>query len=240
MWQALQRTLGLRKAMFDQGALGHEAVKPTCVLTGSWKLYSFLHGRHVPKDLRWRLERPESIEGRMKQSRTWAKWAPGLVDAIREAFRCWSKSSVVERERESEELAAVRALSKQKKEMWHKHLMNDHVPFRRDCPVCVSSAARSKPHRRQSCPKTQVLSIDVAGPFVSGVDLFKNASQKYALVACLTVPGGDAQGDGGTNAHDARKSDLGPLLEAEGLESPGPDCNPGEIRVTRMISVASL
>ena len=212
MWKVLQKTLGLRKAMFDQGALGHDAVKPTCMLTGSWKLYSFLHGKHVPKDIRWPSEHRESVEGPIAQSRVGAM-CPNLVDAIRDSFRCWVKSSIVERERESEEMAAVKVLSKQKKDMWHKHLMNDHVPFRRDCPVCVASAARSKPHRRQSCPKTQVLSIDIAGPFVSGVDLFNNASQRYALVASLTLPGGEEQQDKDTDAHD---DDNGFL-----------DCNPG-------------
>ena len=198
--------------MFDQGALGHDAVKPTCMLTGSWKLYSFLHGKHVPKDIRWPSEHRESVEGPIAQSRVGAM-CPNLVDAIRDSFRCWVKSSIVERERESEEMAAVKVLSKQKKDMWHKHLTNDHVPFRRDRPVCVASAARSKPHRRQSCPKTQVLSIDIAGPFVSGVDLFNNASQRYALVASLTLPGGEEQQDKDTDAHD---DDNGFL-----------DCNPG-------------
>ena len=66
---------------------------------------------------------------------------------------------------------------------WRLHLQRDHLPYRRDCRVCVERST-GKPHRRVEHPTAYSLSIDTAGPFrTKGLD-----GHKYLLVACYRFP----------------------------------------------------
>ena len=66
---------------------------------------------------------------------------------------------------------------------WRLHLQRDHLPYRRDCRVCVERST-GKPHRRVEHPTAYSLSIDTAGPFrTKGLD-----GHKYWLVACYRFP----------------------------------------------------
>ena len=66
---------------------------------------------------------------------------------------------------------------------WKLHLQRDHLPYRRDCRVCVERSS-GRPHRRVRHPAAYVLSIDTAGPFrTKGV-----GGYKYLMVACYRLP----------------------------------------------------
>ena len=66
---------------------------------------------------------------------------------------------------------------------WRLHLQRDHLPYRKDCRVCVERST-GKPHRKVSHPTAYSLSIDTAGPFrTTG-----RAGHKYLLVACYRFP----------------------------------------------------
>ena len=66
---------------------------------------------------------------------------------------------------------------------WKLHLQRDHLPYRRDCRVCVARAS-GRPHRKVSHPSAYSLAVDTAGPFRSmGAGGFK-----YLLVGCYRFP----------------------------------------------------
>ena len=61
---------------------------------------------------------------------------------------------------------------------WRLHLQRDHLPYRKDCRVCVERST-GKPHRKVSHPAAYTLSVDTAGPFrEKGA-----AGHRYLLVA---------------------------------------------------------
>ena len=66
---------------------------------------------------------------------------------------------------------------------WRLHVQRDHLPYRRDCRVCVERAS-GKPHRRLSYPSPCVLSIDTAGPFRAK----GSGRYRYLLVGCYRHP----------------------------------------------------
>ena len=66
---------------------------------------------------------------------------------------------------------------------WKLHLQRDHLPYRRDCRVCVERAS-GRPHRKISHPSAYSLAVDLAGPFrVTGA-----GGYKYLMVGCYRFP----------------------------------------------------
>ena len=82
---------------------------------------------------------------------------------------------------------------------WRQHVRQNHVPFRRDCRVCVEEMGQDVPHRRRkhrgAGDAVYVLAVDVAGPFVKGWDYGMAKEAKYALVATIPVPVGSRLAD---------------------------------------------
>ena len=77
----------------------------------------------------------------------------------------------------------VGGLAKFNSDEWRLHPQRDHLPYRRDCRVCVERST-GKPHKRISHPSAYVLSIDTAGPFRHKA----MGGYKYLLVACYRFP----------------------------------------------------
>ena len=75
------------------------------------------------------------------------------------------------------------SLAKFKVGEWKLHLQNDHLPYRRDCRVCVERAS-GRPHRRISHPSAYSLAVDLAGPFRS----VGAGGYKYLMVGCYRFP----------------------------------------------------
>ena len=46
---------------------------------------------------------------------------------------------------------------------WHRHILNNHQPFRRDCALCLRNGGVGRQHRATPNPRAYVLSVDVAG-----------------------------------------------------------------------------
>ena len=78
---------------------------------------------------------------------------------------------------------------KEKKEIqsWQEHYRCSHLPYRGDCPTCLVSAGRDKPHPVRPCPTSYCLSLDVMGPFKEGVDQSIKGA-KYAMIGVYTIP----------------------------------------------------
>ena len=159
----------------DQGCLGHETRKPTTLMTNIEEIKSLDGMRGAGGAAKW----PEDKDQRIKMSRGLAAWAPGLVERLSMVVR-----------RLAEQTTAVRALSaKERRDMedWKKHCQANHLPYRRDCPVCVEAAGRDRPRRTVECPESYCWSMDLAGPFRKGHDAEVN-QPRYFLVSTITIP----------------------------------------------------
>ena len=56
-------------------------------------------------------------------------------------------------------------LTKEQREAWQRHLLNDHQPYRADCSVCINAQATGYQHRRRRHPSMYTVALDLAGPF---------------------------------------------------------------------------
>ena len=76
----------------DQGCLGHADVKHTTIATISWKLVEDLRGRVLGhrESCAPTVCAPDSLSGHASSTRRASAWAPGLVAAIRSAWREWA------------------------------------------------------------------------------------------------------------------------------------------------------
>ena len=182
----LEKEKGMLRASFSQSSLGHCVRKPTCLLTNDWSLYSVLHMRHEGQVSR--VEQSEDLRLRMHQSRQWAKWAAGLALAIGRAIDAWVCTPALERQRVMlDQQAHIRALSKDEK-AFVEHCERDHLGYRRDCNICLSSSVRGHSHVRQKYPYRNAftLNVDLIGPLAQGEDQLGAA--KHLLVGVLGVP----------------------------------------------------
>ena len=213
--QSLMDMMQLREIHFDQGAVGHDHVKPTTLLSNCEEAKQLIALR---ADRRKAVEWSGALHERMEESKKAAKWAPGLVEVIKQVIYRMKEQSVDGprpgairrhpgkfdeflnnrrelRERQGlpplpDERMAIRTLDvKQKRELleWQHHIDNDHKPFRRDCEECLRSMGRDRMRKRITCPDSYVLNLDIMGPFNTGDDQ-TGTGFHYAMVGAFTVP----------------------------------------------------
>ena len=187
----------------------------------------------------------QQLERRIKESRGWAKWAPGLCDVVGKAIQHWIRSNQTQRETEANEgRVMLQALTARERE-FRKHCEEGHILFRRDCKACLQGQMKSHIHRRQKHhgSNTFCLSMDLVGPWKPGKDhLLGNPATRF-LIASLTVPkpghidsesAPDRDGEPEENHEASRveerefQSDredyeLGGLSEEDGADDPGPE-----------------
>ena len=210
--QDLQHQPGFNLISFDQGTMGHRRCKPTSILCNIPQLQE-LNGMRMGE--RTRNPLPEALEDTIKESGLWAKWAPGLVQAIIQAV-----GSMLD-------LVMSQATCKRlDTEGFKKHIQNHHVPFRRDCRQCMEAMGQSEPHRRSKLDgAAYCLSLDLAGPFPLGRDegFNKRTKAKYILVGTVAIPKLDREG---------LEKGLHPEEDPDAVpgEVKDPDAVPGEIK----------
>ena len=172
----LEDRLGWVRVSFDQGVLGHKRKKPT-TLWSNWHEIAQLQGKRDPRPSQpW----PTDLTEAMQHSRELAAWADGLKQLVVNAINRTSSS----------ETCGVRALRGNGDALlqdWYAHLANDHLPFRKDCAVCLEGGARSRQHRRQEHSSCYTINYDIAGPWVAGDDQDRT-KPRYFLVGTLNVP----------------------------------------------------
>ena len=76
---------------------------------------------------------------------------------------------------------------------WEQHVTNSHVPYRRDCAVCVHGAGNGRRHQGVVHPDVYCMSADIAGPIrVKGKDPesrnHRPATFKYFLAVSYRFP----------------------------------------------------
>ena len=173
---------------FDQGPMGHLRRKPTTLMIANAPGLNQLHGisgegagEAVEK----------TLDGRLKQSKAWAAWAPGLVAAIRESLKAYLNHRSINLEQE--EAGDGVHFKKMDLESWKAHVQQEHRPFRRDCRVCMTTMGIDDRHRRHlggssGTAQSYCMSTDVVGPFIEGYDLGMNEMGKYLLVSTVSIP----------------------------------------------------
>eukprot|EP00435_Cladocopium_sp_Y103_P036163 s1820_g9.t1 len=116
---------GLKKISFHQGALGHGTAKPTTLLTSMAEMLP-LQGL-TPKGAS--KEWPKELADRLEMSNSLAAWAPGLKSRLAEGIQ---RVNVGE-----PPMKALSATERRQIQEWQLHVSNGHLPFRRDCAVCL-------------------------------------------------------------------------------------------------------
>ena len=208
----VKKHLGMTEVRLDQGALGHRTVKPTTILTTIPEVQVLDGLRATHRRGQW----PEELEERVEYSKSLAAWAPGLVGALHKAI--WRKTQELGLECSVGGDPELRPLSTKEKEdvvMWQRHFDAGHVPYRRDCEVCLQALGKDRPRRRLACPESYCLSVDLAGPFGQGVDQ-KVRVAKYFMTAVATVP----MDSEGPMVEGLRRLGYKIKAEEEGLEEP--------------------
>ena len=176
-------------ARFDQGSLGHSAVKPTQVATSSGSLWEALNGKLVPLSDLWHVNRGATLRERVESSRSHAAWAPQMVELLQAALKRWPTEA---KEAKSEEGRLARyqvaALAKvDKLAEWKRHCAQGHLPWRKDCVACLEAASYLRPHRRQKHPVLLNMMADLAGPYKLGEDV-EVKKGKYILMVVYPFP----------------------------------------------------
>ena len=118
-------------ARFDQGTLGHPAVKPAHVATSSASLWESLNGRVVPLAELWHVDRGVTMQARLQASKSHAAWAPRLVEELKLALSRWPKEAL-EGHAEHQRLAkfGIVSLSRvDKLSSWQQHCEQGHLPW---------------------------------------------------------------------------------------------------------------
>ena len=209
-WEELQsfaRRHQLGWVHFDQGRTGHARRKPTTLLTSLHQLQE-LNGATGGgyETLR------EDLQGRLEQTASWAEWSPGLVQAIKLALQA-SLKMMEDRTR----------IQKMTVEDWRQHCRQGHVPFRRDCRLCVEEMGQDAPHRRRkhkgAGDSVYVMAADVVGPFVKGLDYGMAREAKYALITTVPVPLFSGKADDAPPSEKGEAGDEAPLA----VEAPDHD-----------------
>ena len=80
-------------------------------------------------------------------------------------------------------------------ELLERHINNDHVPYRKDCSVCVAAQGRQRMHRRSQAKGVYAASFDLVGPYPPGQGYDTTASgrdrhhgYRYFLACAFTIP----------------------------------------------------
>ena len=173
LWTAFKDEFGMAVLTFDQGALGHKAVKPTSAGTNYADLLDLdglkAAGSRVPATL--------------LPAHELARWAPTLRQRLAQAIVGSFEGST-----STASSGSMCKLSATERELWRRHLEQDHQPYRADCAVCVNAQAVGRPHRRIPRPTAFTMAVDIAGPFKHKGRDMDFQDHRYLLVGAVRFP----------------------------------------------------
>ena len=179
--KTIQEKLKLRTVWLEQGALGHATVKPTTLLSSIpevWQLHEMKKSTKAKKDADegW----PGDVGERIQKSKSLSAWAPGLKSLL---------GKVIGRIKSERAPTVARMTTAEMEELrsWEAHVRRGHCPYRKDCAVCVEARGRDKQRRRQVCPDSFTMSIDISGPYEPGFDQHVNRP-RYYITSVVTIP----------------------------------------------------
>ena len=211
-WERFQSQRKVSLVRSVQGPLGHARRKPTGLGTNMVPEEGFMDLKGPGSEISHR-------SNSLGASSKWAKWAPGLVQVMMAMIKRHLRGA--RGQATPHKLASVSADC-------IRHLQRGHIPFRRECQICLQGAAQVRARRKVLHPDSWTLSMDLSGPFALSKDEF--CEVKYMLVGVLTVPilekkpqpsvkhpSGEANPDSG--AADAVKAEA-EVIAPEAVEAP--------------------
>lgn len=173
----IMKELRMEIARIDQGSLGHQTRKPTMLATNIAEVMEIDGLQCNSYDpLAWDMPLQQGIQKSLQLS----AWAPGLKQLLCKVIHRRGQHG-------APEVKTLTVKDRQEIQAWQDHHRAGHLPFRKDCPVCLISAGKSRQHRRVVCPTSYCLSLDVCGPFCPGTDQ-EETGCRYGLIAVYTVP----------------------------------------------------
>ena len=180
-WKIFIERFGIKEVRLDLGALGHPRRKPTTLGTNIRHVHH-LDGMSDHRKQRDGQATPSNLQDRMSMSRSWAAWPLDFKTKIVKGIllELEGYQSMDEGDEGSPLLAKMTA------EQWRQHVLNDHMPYSRECSTCLQGGGRSRPHRKVQRPDAQTLSVDICGPFRPGHD--RRAKAKYFMVGVFSIP----------------------------------------------------
>ena len=179
-WRTFIEMYGVREIRLDLGALGHPRRKPTTLETN----IRYLHRLEGLSDRRRDQDLPDvncSLGEKTSTSRSWAAWP--------EAFKTEIIKGILielEKDKSNEQGGKDQMVAKLTSEQWRQHILNDHIPYSRECSTSLQGSGRSRPHKKVPHPDAMTLSVDICGPFRPGQDRMKKA--KYFMVGVFAIP----------------------------------------------------
>ncbi|CAE7708795.1 unnamed protein product [Symbiodinium sp. CCMP2592] len=179
MWKSFRSVSGITTATFNQGALGHPAVRPTTT-AATYPEVLELDGDFDYDDgcLPTSLLNREALR----------KWSPYFEALMAKSIVNYVPQSAMDEEEAVSCGARLSKLTKEQRDAWMLHLLNDHQPYRADCSVCLNAQATGYQHRRRKQPQLYALALDLAGPYkVRGRDMDFD-DYKYIMVAAYKCP----------------------------------------------------
>ena len=174
----LQEALNLSQFHVDQGALGHERRKPTTIATTA---------EDWPEWCRMVTGGGFGSGGeQVGDSALWAKWAPGLIEAVEQYLASIATRFRQQATKETVKAARARLSRQTVTQTLQDHVAAGHIPYNKACWSCLMGRLKQPPHFRQPITDSYVLSVDLSGPFAEGVH--EGVKARYFLAANLSVP----------------------------------------------------
>ncbi|CAE7494271.1 RE1 [Symbiodinium natans] len=200
--QKVSARWSLKLVSFDLGALDGLSVGPTHVLTNSGHLWEALEEVRIPRNAPWIPSEHSDGEPARRV------WPTSLCTVVHQAMAEWQQGLKHREDKdrlrvsrlqhllalgwepgEMDDACILRSLKPRSKEMFRKHCLAGHRPWRADCAACVDSMAHIRPHRRLKMSRVCGLNIDVSGPHRTADSEDQDVARpRYFLVGNYSFP----------------------------------------------------
>ena len=179
LWQAFKSVAGMATSSFCMGALGHRAARPT-VVASNYPAVLQVNGQGE--------EDEGCIPATLMTRSEMRKWSHNFKHLVMESITDFHAGKWVEEEELANLGVKLTKLTREQREAWKAHLLNDHQPYRSDCSVCINAQANGYQHRRRKHPHLYTVALDVAGPFATKGRDMEFDDYRYMLVAAYRCP----------------------------------------------------
>ena len=179
LWKAFKSISGMSKSSFYMGGVGHRALRPTTVAT-TYPSIIQLDGYYEFDD--------GCVPASLLSRKEMRKWSRTFKQKVMESIVDFHAGKWADEEELANLGVKLTKLTREQREEWTNHLLNDHQPYRSDCAVCINAQASGYQHRRRRHPHLYTLALDVAGPFATKGRDMEYDDYKYILVASYRCP----------------------------------------------------
>ena len=179
LWKSFKSVSGVSTSSFNMGAYGHKAKRPTTV-GSNYPAIVQMDGNHDFHD--------NCVPASLLTRSTVRAWSGTFKRVVVDSVVDLHEGTWAEEEDLAELGVKLTKLTKEQREEWRNHLINDRQPYRADCAVCINAQASGYQHRRRKHPHLYTAALAVAGPFATRGRDMECDDYKYMLVAAYRCP----------------------------------------------------